>query len=137
MAESDERPEQRTDNSDPRGEQAGSLGDALVGLVGVLFKRGRSGVERAAVQTRFRLDLRQLRRDREVMYQKLGRELRALLESGELTHAGLSRGVERIRELDRRIEEVERDASLAGVGPEDPVETAPDAESDGEPQAGA
>lgn len=99
-----------------------SLGGALTGLMGVLLRRGRVGVERAAVQTRFRLDLRQLKRDRDVMYQKLGRELRALIEAGELHHAGLARGVERIAELDRKIAAVEGDLGVVGAPDDEPAE---------------
>lgn len=102
-----------------------SLGEALSGLVGVLFRRGRVGVERAAVQTRFRLDLRQLKRDRDLMYQKLGRELRTLIAAGEITHPGLVRGVERIGELDRKIAEVEADLGVVGA-PDDEDPPAPE-----------
>lgn len=90
----------------------------LGGLLGVLMDRGKRELERAASGTRVRLDLRQLRRDRDAMYQKLGREVRALLEGGEIQHPGLQRGVERIHELDRKIAEVEAEMSLAGIAPE-------------------
>ncbi len=83
------------------------LGDALGELMGRLLHRGRLEVERAARLGRERLTLRQLRIDRDRMYQKLGKEARHLLEGGELTHPGVRRGVERIKDLEARILEME------------------------------
>lgn len=84
-------------------------------LLGALARRGREELERAASQTRVRLDLRQLRRDREAMYAKVGREVRALLEGGEIQHPGLSRGVDRIREIEKKIADVESEMASAGI----------------------
>jgi len=93
-------------------QEAGAvLGTALAGLARALLRHGGSRARRAAESGRVRLDLRQLRRDRDVMYQKLGREVIHLVEGGEVDHPGLVRGVERIRELEQRIAEV--DASAA------------------------
>ncbi len=110
----------------------GALGDALGGVMAVLLRRGRLELGRAAATGRVRLDARMLRRDRDRMYQKLGREVRALVEGGEVTHPGLVRGVERIDELDARIEAV-----VAGMATEEPTEDelgasgdAPDVEPD-------
>lgn len=91
------------------GEAGSMLSQAMVGLARVVLRRGRAGARRAASSGRIRLDLRQLRRDRDVMYQKLGREVRHLVEGGEVSHPGLSRGVERIRELEEQIAAVEAD----------------------------
>ncbi|MCB9778378.1 MAG: hypothetical protein H6742_07440 [Alphaproteobacteria bacterium] len=89
------------------GDAGGMLGSAVLSLARVLFRRGRKTAKRAAEGGRVRLDLRQLRRDRDVMYQKLGREVRTLIEGGELRHPGLERGIGRIEELEARIAEVE------------------------------
>lgn len=136
MAEQDARPgspeasgtEEPTEEQPrpPRLESAGgqersALGDAFAELLRGVLRRGRVEVERAAEGARYRLDLRQLRRDRDVMYQKLGREVRALLEGGELQHPGLARGLARIRELEQRIAEVEESGlrvSEPEAGPE-------------------
>lgn len=99
----------------PRPDRGAGLGS----LVGALARRGREELERAASGWRVRLDLRQLRRDREAMYQKLGREARSLLEGGEIQHPGLARGLERIIEIDRKIAKVEAEMSLAGI-PDEP-----------------
>lgn len=90
--------------SDPTVQAASSaLTEALAGLLRVALKRGGKEARKFADSSRVRLDLRQLKRDRDVMYQKLGREVRALVEGGEVVHPGLTRGVERIEELDARI----------------------------------
>jgi len=84
--------------------QAGALlSAAVLGLVRVLARRGRRQAHRAATVGRAHLDLRQLRHDRDVMVQKLGREVCALVDGDEVHHPGLVRGVQRIRELDGRI----------------------------------
>lgn len=70
------------------------------------------------------LHLRQLRLDRDRMYQKLGKEARLLMEGGELSHPGVARAVERIREIEARIEEQEAAMRRAGevVEPDAPAE---------------
>lgn len=94
-------------------------------LFGALLGRGRRELERVAAGTRVRLDLRQLKLDREAMYQKLGRETRALLDGGEIQHPGLQRNVQRIEELDRKIASVEAEMSLAGVPPDPEGDSSP------------
>ncbi|MCK6506011.1 hypothetical protein L6R53_21950 [Myxococcota bacterium] len=99
-----------TGGGDAEVNQAGALlSQAMLSLARVVLRRGRDGAKRAASSGRVRLDLRQLRRDRDVMYQKLGREARHLLEGGEVQHPGLARGVERIKEIEARIAQVEAD----------------------------
>ena len=107
------------------GEAKGSARSLLGTLLGGVMDRGKRELERMASGTRVRLDLRQLRKDRDVMYQKLGRETRALLEGGEIQHPGLARGLERILELDRKITAVEAEMSMAGLSPEPEGEQQP------------
>ena len=98
------------------GQVASALGDFLRVAVG----RARGEVDKAAHQGRILLELRQLKRDRTVMYSKLGREVRALVEGGELDHPGLHRGLARIDALDKTIEEVEaRVSAMGGEGEQD------------------
>ena len=80
-----------------------SVGGILVELVAALAKRSRTELERAAVQGRNSMDARQLKRDRDVMLTKLGREVLALVDGGEVDHPGLVRGATRVRELEERI----------------------------------
>ncbi len=85
-----------------------ALSDAVASLLRIAAERGRRRLGRAATQGRARMELRQLRRDRSRMVEKLGSEVIRLVEGGEISHPGLLRGVERIREQDARIEEAER-----------------------------
>jgi hypothetical protein len=85
----------------------GPLGDAMADLLGRILRRGRAEIEKAARRGRDRLALRQMRSDRDRMYQKLGKEARHLLEAGEIDHPGLRKGVERVRELEARLLEQE------------------------------
>lgn len=94
-----------------------ALRDMAVDLLGKLFRRGRVEVEKAARKGRERLTLRQLRSDRDRMYQKLGKEARNLLEAGELDHPGIRKGVERIAELERRLQELEDELRNLGLDP--------------------
>lgn len=103
------------------------LGEMFADLLGKLWRRGRVEMEKAAKKGRERLTLRQLRADRDRMYQKLGKEARQLLEAGDIDHPGLRRGVERVRELEARLLEAE-DAVRASGG--DPDAT----EREGEPE---
>lgn len=103
------------------------LGEMFADLLGKLWRRGRVEMEKAAKKGRERLTLRQLRADRDRMYQKLGKEARQLLEAGDIDHPGLRRGVERVRELEARLLEAE-DAVRASGGDPDV------AEREGEPE---
>ena len=107
-------------SSGPRG--GGDVGEVVGDLLGRLFRRGKVEMERATRQARERLTLRQLRSDRDRMYQKLGKETRHLLEGGEIEHPGLRRAVERIKELEVRIQEQEDQLRAVGLDPSAPGE---------------
>ena len=87
-------------------------------LLARILTRGRAEASKAAKKGRDMLHLRQMRLDRDRMYQKLGKEARLLLEGGELAHPGIARAVERIKEVEIRIEEQEAAMRTAGVEPE-------------------
>lgn len=110
----------------------GAVRDAFGGLMRAVLGRGKREVERAAAEGRNRLELRTLRRDRELMYQKLGKEVRRLAEAGELSHPGVARGVGRIAELDGRIAALER--GLPSPEPEG-AEAADEPGAEGEPSS--
>ncbi len=103
------------------------IGEMFAELLGKLWRRGRVEMERAARKGRERLTLRQLRADRDRMYQKLGKEARALLEAGEIEHPGLRRGVDRVRELEARLLEAEDAIRATGGDPDESPE--PEGES--------
>lgn len=102
-------PEKVTDqgSSDALAVAGAALADAISRALRVAARRGRSELSRAASQGRVRFELRQLRRDRQRMFEKLGREVVHLVDGGELSHPGLIRGAERIRQLDGQIAAVE------------------------------
>jgi len=83
-----------------------SLGSIVKELLEAVSQRSRKEVVRARGQSRASMELRQLERDRTVMLAKLGREVLALLEGGEVDHPGLRRGANRITRLDEQIAEV-------------------------------
>ena len=91
----------------------GAVREAFGGLMRAVLGRGKHQVERAAAEGRNRLELRTLRRDRDQMYQKLGSEVRRLHEAGELSHPGVAKGVERLSELDAKIQALEGAAAAA------------------------
>lgn len=105
-------PERRIASDEP-------MAEMFAELLGKLWRRGRVEVEKAARKGRERLTLRQLRSDRDRMYQKLGKEARQLLEGGEIEHPGLRKGVERIRELEAKLLEAEDAVRARGGDPDE------------------
>jgi hypothetical protein len=85
------------------GDSDGPPADPMAELLGRFLRRGKEEMGKAAKWGKERLTLRQLRSDRDRMYQKLGKEARHLLEGGEIDHPGLQRGVQRIKDLEARI----------------------------------
>jgi hypothetical protein len=111
------------------GDKAGeSLGD----LMGRFFSKGKTELEKVARKGRDHIHIRQLKNDRDKLYQKLGREARNLLDAGEIKHPGLEVAIERILELEKRIQEAE-DAVRAG---EQVNEDASESENTGESSEG-
>jgi len=92
----------------------GELGD----LLGKLLSRAQVEAGKAARYGRELLVLRQLRADRDQMFVKLGKEVRQLVEAGEIDHPGLVRGVGRLAELEEKLKAAEAALRAAGVEPE-------------------
>ncbi len=86
-------------------------------LVGKFFTRAQSEAQRAARYGRDALALRQVRADRDQMLVKLGKEVRQLVEAGEVTHPGLVRGVARVAEFEEKIRQAEEAVRGAGGDP--------------------
>ncbi len=97
---------------------AGNAQELLADTLSKLWNRSRSEAGNAARWAREKLTLRQLRGDRDRMYQKLGKEARHLFEAGELAHPGVARGVERIRDLEKKIADLEDQMRAVGLEPE-------------------
>ena len=79
--------------------------DAARTLLQRFVDRGRLQFDRAASAGRTRLELRQLQRDRDHFWVRLGKEAYHLVEAGEVDHPALRRAMERIDELELRINE--------------------------------
>jgi len=78
-------------------------GDTLGSLLGRWLFRGRREIGRAARRSRLRLELRQIQRDRDHFWARLGRTAYHLVQAGEIDHPALRRAIARIDELDARI----------------------------------
>ena len=92
--------------------------DLVADALSRIWQRSRSEAGNAARWARERLTLRQLRADRDRMYQKLGKEARHLHEAGELDHPGIARGVGRIKDLEAKITDLEDQLRAVGLEPE-------------------
>ena len=92
-------------------EERESSTELFVALASLIGARGKERLELIAQQSKNKLAIRSLRKDRSKMYEKLGREVEQLCAAGEVHHPGLLRGVERIQALEKQIEEAQRQAS--------------------------
>jgi len=68
-----------------------------------LVERGRFEMEKAANRGRLRLESRQLQRDRDHFWKRLGKEAYHLVEAGEVDHPALRKAMSRIDDLEERI----------------------------------
>ena len=83
--------------------------DLVIKILKVLKKKSQKELGRFATDGRRLLELRSLKKDRIKMYEKLGKEVEALIAAGDITHPGLRRGVQRIQMLDEQIEGLEQE----------------------------
>ncbi len=74
-----------------------------------VFLKSREEVVRGAKVGRARLDLFQLKKDRQDFLTRLGEDCLVLLSRGELRHPDLDAGWQRIRAVDEKITEYERE----------------------------
>jgi len=87
--------------SSGRADVIGSVSSMVIGAA----RKGKERITNVADGGRARLQLRQIRQDRMRLLEKLGREVVRLVEGGEVTHPGLIRGVLRVHECERRLEQ--------------------------------
>ena len=90
------------------------FGDVLGELVNRLFGRGRRQLGKAARAGRLRLELRQLQRDRDAFWARLGKTAYYLVDAGEIDHPALRKAKTRIDELEARIGAVQTRAADGG-----------------------
>jgi len=98
---------------------ADSVVSLLKDLFGFMSSRGKEGIGRAQERGRHQLELRQLRKDRSKRLEKLGREVMALHDAGEVAHPGLAAHLDHIRALDSRIIEAQQSTASPGVSAEE------------------
>ena len=95
-------------NSGNEGEHSGlpapSVTDLLRELLSFVSDRGKAEIGKAHERGRHQLEIRQLRKDRGKRLEKLGREVVALVEAGELRHPGIEARLGHIKDLDERIQ---------------------------------
>ncbi len=91
------------DPSDPPGTASPPLGEAISTFVGRFLFGGRREIGRAARRSRLRLEVRQLDKDREHFWMRLGKTAYHLVAAGELDHPALRKAIARIDEIDARI----------------------------------
>jgi hypothetical protein len=91
---------------DPRSPTAPDVpfrAEGLAGWVSDLISRGRRGIGRAADRNRLRLEVRQLQKDRDAFWTRLGKTAYHLVDAGEIDHPALRKAMARIADLDARI----------------------------------
>ena len=93
---------QESDNSQDSGAME-PISKVVSNAVIALARISRNHLGRQASLAKTQLEKRQLKTDRQVMWSKLGREVCALVDAGEVVHPGLVRGVERIRSLEAKM----------------------------------
>lgn len=113
MATKDPAPHSATDSLQPL------LADALSAAVRRLLDRSRGEIERAARSGKQRLELRQLQKDLDHFWVRLGKTAYHLVRAGELNHGDLHRAMTRIDELEAKIDELRRERRAGGGHPED------------------
>ncbi|MEQ1570548.1 MAG: hypothetical protein ABMA64_33260 [Myxococcota bacterium] len=82
----------------------GELTDRLARAVRRWMSRSRSGFGKAAQTGRSQLELRQLNKDLDHFWTRLGKTAFRLVEAGEIDHPALRKAMERIEELEAKID---------------------------------
>ncbi|MEQ1504705.1 MAG: hypothetical protein ABMB14_20870 [Myxococcota bacterium] len=80
------------------------LGDAVAAVIRRLVRRGRAELGRAARSGRSQLELRQAQKDLDHFWVRLGKTAFRLVEAGEIDHPALRKAIDRIDELESRID---------------------------------
>lgn len=123
---------EQSDETPPEfGAEVESLVEGVAGLFDSLkdiFVKSKEEVVRGAQLGKVRIDVFQLRKDREHFLQRLGEEAYDLLVSGELEHEALAKVYGRIQDVDQQI--VEYEEEIARIAAEQAAATAA-AEEDG------
>lgn len=97
------------------------LGEALVQSLERLVRRGRAEAGRVAHTGRHRLMQRQLQKDLDHFWARLGKTAYHLVQGGEIDHPALRRAMERIDELERKIDELRSSTAEDDPEVDDPL----------------
>lgn len=95
------------DENGPLSRAQPPIRELLGEVVRRIAKRSRLGLRGAADNGRLRLELRQLLRDRDNFWARLGKTAWRLQESGEINHPALEKAMSRIQEIESKIHELE------------------------------
>jgi len=82
------------------------LGEALTEFWRRVVDRSRYRVGRAALVSRDLMEARQLRRDREAFWVRLGKTAYHLTKAGEVDHPALHKAIHRIDQVEERLREL-------------------------------
>lgn len=104
--ESTKELEEHTSEQNPVS-QPPSIRETLGYVFGRVFERGQKELTKVAHESKERLLLRSLRKDRLKLYEKIGREVEQLILTGDIEHPGLEKRISKIREIEQEIEVVE------------------------------
>jgi len=97
------------------------VGEALAEAIERLVRRGREEAGRVARTGRQRLALRQHQKDLDHFWMRLGKTAYHLVKGGEIDHPALRRAMERIDELEARIDEIRRSSPDDASDFDDPL----------------
>jgi hypothetical protein len=101
-------PNSQAPSSQPPSSQPPSIRETFGYVLSRVFERGQKELTKVAHESKERLLLRSLRKDRMKIYEKIGREVEQLILTGDIKHPGLENRIIKIRELEEHIEEVEK-----------------------------
>ena len=100
--------------SEPESNQDTALVAEMVGaVVRRIVRRGRVEVERAALSSRRRLELRQLRKERDHFWIRLGKTAEQLVLAGEIDHPALRKAMARIEAIESELDRASTGEPLA------------------------
>ena len=114
------------DDKNPGSDQFREMTQNIFDSLRDLVRKSADEVVAGAKVTRSRLDIFQLRRDRDHFLMRLGQSAYTLLAEGGVSHPDLEQAYQRVRTIEEKIVEYERDITDTGMEAEaEPVEPAP------------
>lgn len=96
---------------DPSPQLEPVLSDLVLRMFRKVVDRSRTELGRAAKSGRSQLELRQLQKDLDHFWVRLGKTTARLVQGGEIDHPALRKALERIDEIEAKIDELRRSSS--------------------------